>query len=374
MLSQPKMARFPEEITVRHWFDPLLMILASATDKELARMVEYLKEENRILRSKLPKRIDVTPGERSRLVKLGQKLGTQLRGIIGIVSYRTFLRWVNGESQSKGKFKKRGRRRKPDEIRELIVRLARENNWGYTRILGELKKLGIHKISRNTVKNILREAGLDPGPTRGKGTWDEFIKIHASTLWACDFFTKSVWTLMGKVEIYVLFFIHVESRRVQIAGMTAHPDRDWMKQQARNISMFFAEQPIQPKYLLRDHDTKFVAEFDAILESDGITVKPVGPRAPNMNAHAERWVQTVKDECLNNVIVFGEDHLRYILKEYLTHYHEERPHQSLDNRPLNAPEESDSDKPVILPFPKRDEVVCHERLGGLLRHYTRRAA
>ena len=115
--------------------------------------------------------------------------------------------------------------------------MARETGWGYTRILGELKKLGIRSVSRSTVRNILREGGFDPGPKRGEGSWSEFLQRHAATLWACDFFSTKVWTLRGRVDVFVLFFIHIASRRVHIAGMTAHPDRAWMKQQARNVAM-----------------------------------------------------------------------------------------------------------------------------------------
>lgn len=201
-MSPRMISRIAACIRMCGWIQSFLLMLSTASDKELARMVEYLQEENRILRSKLPKRITVTPQERRRLVRLGKKLGSKIRDLITIVSPRTFLRWVHGESKPSGRVGQPGRKRKPDEIRELVIRLARENNWGYTRILGELKTLGIHSISRNTVKNILREEGLDPGPKRGKGTWDEFIKIHASTLWVCDFFTKPVWSMMGKVEMY----------------------------------------------------------------------------------------------------------------------------------------------------------------------------
>jgi putative transposase len=139
------------------------------------------------------------------------------------------------------------------------LRLARENDWGYTRILGELKKLGVRKICRSTVVNSLREAGLDPGPKRGEDTWDDFITHHAATLWSCDFFTKQVSSLRGLVEVYVLFFLNVQTRRVYIAGLTPHPDRAWVAQQARNTAMFFAEQEVKPAVLLRDNDGKFGA-------------------------------------------------------------------------------------------------------------------
>jgi hypothetical protein len=174
---------------------------------------------------------------------------------------------------------KPGRPRTEFKIRDLVLRLARETGWGYTRILGELKKLGVRAICRATVINILKEHGLDPGPRRGLGTWDEFLKRHAATLWATDFFSKPVWTKAGLVDYFVLCFIHLGSRRVYVSGLTAQPDRAWMAQQARNVAMHFAEQPEKPTILLRDYDGKFAPEFDAILEAEGVSVKKVGPQA-----------------------------------------------------------------------------------------------
>ncbi len=175
--------------------------------------------------------------------------------------------------------------------------------------------------------------------------------------------------MTGLVDVFVLFFIHIGSRRVHIVGMTANPDRAWMVQQARNMAMIFDQESVKPKYLLRDRDSKFVKEFDAILTSEGIAVTPIGARATNQNAVAERFVQSVKCECLDFFCVFGEAHLRHILSEYRSYYHHDRPHQGLDNRPLGWVESAteEADRPV-------GEVVCHKRLGGLLRHYQRRAA
>ncbi len=167
---------------------PLFALLASFTRQDLARQVAYLKEENRILRARLPERLVATGQEKRRLLRFGKKLGQQLNELISIVTYQSFLRWVR-ESEAAHTAKKAtpkrkpGRPRTPDDIWELVLRLAKENSWGYTRILGELRKLGIKSISRQTVKVILKENDIDPGPKRGKGTWDEFLKIHADTLW-----------------------------------------------------------------------------------------------------------------------------------------------------------------------------------------------
>lgn len=354
---------------MRQVFASLLASLARATDRELARQVQYLKVENRILRDMLPRRLTITSRERQRLLKFGKALGAALKDIIGIVSPRTFRRWLQGENKPERATprKQRGRPRTPADIRELILRLARENSWGYTRIHGELKKLGV-RVSRSTVANTLREAGLDPGPRRGEGTWDDFIQRHLETLWACDFFSTKVWTMRGLVEIFVLFFIHLGSRRVHLAGITAHPDSAWMAQQARNVALFFAEQPQRPRYLLRDRDSKFTRQFDSILASEGLKVTPVGPRAPNLNAFAERWVRSIKEECLGHFIVFGEAHLRHLVTSYVEYYNQFRPHQGLGNRPLTAPAEAAASAAA-----SPGAIVCEARLGGLLRHYVRRA-
>jgi putative transposase len=352
-------------------YHSFLRMLATATDKALARYIQFLKAENQTLRAKLPNRILVTAEERRRLLKFGKPLGPAIQNLITIVSPRTFARWVSGETNAKGKPKtepRRGRPRTEEGIRDLILLIARQTGWGYTRILGELKKLGVRSIARSTVVNILRQNGLDPGPKRGEGTWDEFVARHVQTLWACDFFSKKVWTLNGLVEYFIFFVIHFGSRRVHMVGITPHPDRPWMAQQARNLSMYFGDQPERPRFLIRDNDGKFSPQFDQILRVDHVEVKRITPLSPNLNAIAERWVQSVKQEMLDHFVVFGEEHLRLLLREYETFYNERRPHQSMENTPPTA---SASPPSVSLAL---DDVACDKRLGGLLKHYHRRAA
>jgi putative transposase len=353
---------------MKRFVHPLLLLLARATEKELVQMVEYLKAENRMLRSRLPKRIEATPAERARLLKLGARLGSKLKEVISIVHPRTFARWLS-ESESGKKPRKRGRPRKPEQIRQLILDMAKATGWGYRRILGELKKLRIYNISRTTVKRLLQDNGFDPGPKRGYGSWAEFIERHFKTVWVTDFFTKTVWTMRGPVTYYILFFIHLHTRRVHIAGMTPNPDGDWMALAARNMSMIFAEEKpeFQPTHIIRDRDTKFTHQFCSVLETDGIEFRPIPPRSPNLNPYAESFVGRVKAECLNHFIVFGENHLRHILKEWVSYYHRFRPHQGLGNVPINTP-------PAPLHEFRSEDVVRHEALGGLLKHYERRAA
>jgi len=343
------------------FFHPLISLLASMTRNELARQVQYLKAENQILRAKLPRRITVTPREQRRLLKLGRAVGSAIKHLISIVSHRTFLRWASGEKAGR-KPGKPGRRKTQDEIRDIILRLARDNGWGYTRIHGELRKLG---VCRSTIKNILKAEGLDPGPKRGEGTWDEFIRIHAKTLWACDFVSKKVWTNFGRVEFFILFFIHIGTRRVFLAGATPHPNAMWMAQQARNFSMHAADIGLLPSHLIRDRDGKFTEQFDAILTAEGVDIVKLPPASPNLNAFAERWAQTLQHEALDHFVVLGERHLQVILSSFVAYYHSCRPHQSLGNKP-----------PVgANPNPPREgKIVCEEHLGGLLKHYYRKAA
>ncbi len=203
------------------------------------------------------------------------------------------------------------------------------------------------------------------------GSWDDFVQRHAATLWACDFISVRMATLTGFVEVYVLAFLHVGSRRAFVSGFTPHPTAEWVTQQARNASMEMAEWGLTASHLLIDHDTKFVAGFDTVFETEGTEVKRVGPRAPNLNAQVERFIQSVRVECLDHFLVCGEKHLRHILTEYLHYYNELRPHQGMGNVPLPEATESEAPRRAL---PDRGEVLCHERLGGLLRHYYRAAA
>jgi putative transposase len=179
--------------------------------------------------------------------------------------------------------------------------------------------------------------------------------------------------LAGFVDLDVLFFIHVGTRRVFVTGVTARPDAAWVAQQARNASMTMAEWDLPARFLLLDHDAKFTAGFDAVFAAEGTEVKRVGPVAPNLNGYAERWVQSLKQECLDHFLICGEGHLRHVVNEFLADYNEERPHQSRGNVLLPDAEADDAGEPRVLPFPA-GAVRCHERLGGLLRHYHRTAA
>jgi putative transposase len=359
-------------------FQSLLLVIAGATQKELARQIKLLKIENEILRSKLPKRITVTAKERQRLVKFGQRLGKALRHLTTIVAPSTLLRWIRQEkTNAKRAPVKRGRRRTPEQIRRLILKLAKENEWGYTRILGELKKLGIRSISRNTVKRILRDAGLDPGPKRGEGTWDDFLKQHAASLWQCDFFSKRILTVKGIRYAFVLAFLKVKTKQVILSPNTLHPDEAWVLAQAESFVSRAREQGLPVGYVQHDRDTKFTKLFDAALKCRRIKVMKSAFCAPNTNAFVERFIQSIGQECLDRFIAFGTQHLDHLCREYLAFYHEERPHQGIDNELIQRPKKRGRPKAThgkitdqVVPL---TEVRCQQRLGGLLKSYSRAA-
>ena len=221
-------------------------------------------------------------------------------------------------------------------------------------------------MSDQTVGNVLERHGLPPGPERKKTTtWKEFIRTHLDVLAATDFFTTEVWTRAGLVTYYVLFFIHVASRRVHIAGLTPYPNTAWMGQIARNTTMADSGFLSPGEYLLHDRDSKFTEAFDETLKAAGVKAVKLPAQSPNLNAHAERFVLSVKTECLSRVILFGEASLRRALSQFLEHYHGERPHQGKGNRIL-FPEEAAN-------AARAGQVKCRERLGGLLRFYYRQA-
>ena len=261
-----------------------------------------------------------------------------------------------------------GRPRVDEETERLVVRMAKENpTWGYDRIVGALANLG-QRLSDQTVGNILRRHGIPPAPKRKHTTtWRDFIRAHMDVLVGTDFFTVEVLTLKGLVTYYVLFFIQLESRRVCLAGITPHPDQQWMEQMGRNVTMQKWGFLANSRYLLHDRDSKFCMSFRQLIEAGRVKTMPLPARSPNLNAYAERWVRSVKQECLSKLILFGERPLRRALQQYVAHYHEERNHQGKQNR-------------LLFPLPNRGAsgdngiVRCKERLGGLLKYYEREAA
>jgi transposase InsO family protein len=350
----------------------LLAYITGSVDEELLLRNEYLATENRILRNQIQGRVRLSDGERKTLAKIGKKLSKQaLEEIATTVKPDTILAWhrkliakkFDGSQQRKIP----GRPKIDPELEALVVRMAQENrSWGYDRIAGALKHLG-YTISDQTVGNILKRHGLPPAPERKTTTtWKEFIRIHMDVLVATDFFTAEVWTLAGLVTYYVLFFMHVASRKVHVAGVTPHPDERWMVQIARNVTMADWGFLASGQYLIHDRDSKFCPAFQRTIDAAGVQRVPLPPRSPNLNAYAERWVRSVKEETLSRLLLFGERSLWHALTEYVTHFHQERPHQGKGNVIL---------MPFRPPNQRRDgPIQCRERLGGLLKYYDREAA
>jgi putative transposase len=297
---------------------------------------------------------------------------------VTIVSPSTFLRWIREENKAGKKGSgKRGRPRTAEEIRDLILLMAKQNPWGYTRIMGEIKKLGIKPPTRNTVKKILKSAGIDPGPKRGEGTWDEFLARHARTLVQCDFLSKKVVTLTGFKELFVLVFLHVETRRAYITPATAHPNEAWVRQQTKEFLSHAKRNRLPVKMLFHDRDTKFTKAVDQDLKVAGIKVQKTMFRAPNTNAFVERFVQSVQQECLDHFLVVEERHFKHLVDSWLEYYLTERPHQSKENEllvPVSAPPRKRRHASKKADLPSVRDVRCRKRLGGLLKHYYRKAA
>ena len=341
----------------------LLAYVTGLVNQKLLLQNEYLIAENRILRAYLPARMRLSDPERSTLAEIGKRLGrTALQQVACVAKPETILAWYRRLIARKfdgSKFRTSpGRPRITPEAEALIVRFARENSgWGYDRIVGALANLG-HPVTNQTAGNILRRYGIQPAPKRSQNTtWRDFIASHMAVLAGTDFFTVEVLTWRGLATYYVLFFINLESRRVSLAGLTKHPTSEWMLQMARNATDESSGFLRGQRYVLHDRDTKFCAAFLDVLRSSGIRPLVLPPRSPNLNAFAERWVGSVRQECLSKLILFGEASLRRALNEYIDHHHLERNHQGKGNLLLFP-------SPDVAP--KSKTVRCRDRLGGLL--------
>jgi transposase InsO family protein len=351
----------------------LLAYVTGLVNQELLLQVEYLAAENRILRAHAPTRLRLSNAERSTLAEIGKRLGRKgLAKVAQVAKPETILGWFRKLVAQKFDGSKHrsypGRPRIDGEVEALIVQMARDNSgWGYDRIVGALANLG-HAVSDQTVGNVLRRHGIAPAPERGQTTaWKDFIAAHMAVLAGMDFFTAEVLTWRGLATYYVLFVIQLESRRVTLAGITRHPTEEWMEQVARNLTDADNGALLGQRYLLHDRDTKFCVGFRSILRDGGVEPLRLPPSSPDLNAFAERWVRTVKEECLSKLILFGERALQRAIAEFIQHYHTERNHQGKENRLLFAWQAP----PTSL---NRGVIQCQERLGGLLKYYHRLAA
>lgn len=350
-----------------------IAMVAGWLQRHQQHVITYLQEENRVLKAHLgSRRLRLTDTERHRLAALAHPLGRKrLKDVATLATPDTLLRWYKQLIAQKFDGSKQrwplGRPRVAEEVEQLVMRMAEENpTRGYRRIQGALANLG-HAIHKITVRNILRRHHLEPAPHRRKTgrSWTQFLKLHWEVLAATDFFTVEVVTWHGLVTSYVLFVMELTTRRVQIAGLTPHPPAAFMPQCAQQLTDPFAGFLLGKRYLLYDRDTKYPHGFDGLLKDNGVEPIVLPPQSPNVNAHCERFVRSIKEEALDRMVMLGERALSYALHQYLSHYHGERNHQGLGNQLLRPEPGMGSD---------RGQVRRRERLGGLLSYYYRDAA
>lgn len=348
-------------------------MFAGWVHREQQAVIDYLLEERRSMLEQIGGRTKLrfTDAQRRRLAAKARGVRRRvLKKLSTLVTPDTLQRWYKKLIANKYDGSKRrpvGRPRTDLALEELVVTMAAGNDgWGYTRIVGALRHLG-HFIARNTVKRILKDHGVEPAPHRGM-SWRTFLKTHWGAIAACDFFTVEVLTWTGLVRYHVFFVIDLATRRVEIAGIRHEPHGQWMEQMARNLTDCVDGFLRHTKRLIHDRDPLFTEAFRRILKSSPSAVKTVKlpARSPNLNPFAERFVLSIKSECLDKMIPLGERHLRRAVKEFAAHYHLERPHQGLGNELI--------DRRDVVANDNGGDVECHERLGGLLKFYGRRAA
>lgn len=346
----------------------LLGLLLLLSRSNAAKDVELLalRHEVSVLRRQLGVRPRLTWPDRVILAALTRHLPGKLRRH-RLVTPGTLLTWHRRLLRWKWKQKPARTGRPPicEELTALILHLAHSNSaWGYTRIQGELRRLG-HRVGASTIRRILRSAGLHPAPRRSRNagsTWRQFLRAQASGMLAADFF--HVDTVMLK-RLYVFFVLEIGTRTVHVLGVTAHPTAAWATQLARNLLADLGERVSGFRYLLRDRDSRYTQAFDAVFTADGVDIAKSAPQTPRMNAHAERLIRTVRAECTDRLLIYGEQHLRHVLAEYTRHYNAGRPHRALQ---LRAP----ADDPDVIPFPAQ-RIQRHDILGGLIHEYRNTA-
>jgi putative transposase len=325
-----------------------------------------LRHQLAVLRRQTPRPKLVEPADRALLAAVSRVL-PRSRWSCFLVRPETLLRWHRRLVAGTWTYPHRptGRPALNPEVQQLIVRLARENSaWGYQRIKGELQRLGIW-VSATTVRTTLRRHGLDPAPRRTAITWRVFLRQQAAGIVACDFFTvDSIWLR----RLYVLFFIELDTRHVHLGGVTANPDGAWVTQQARNLLLRLGERGRRVRFLLHDRDAKFCRSFGDVFRSEGAEVLLTPVQAPRANAYAERWVRTVRAECLDWLLIVSRGHLEQVLRVYVRHYNRHRPHRSLMLQPPDPLAQL-----TILGEDDRGIVYRRDLLGGLLHEYRQAA-
>jgi transposase InsO family protein len=343
-----------------------LAMLCGWLQREQEDVITFLREENRVLKARLEgKRLRLDDHERRRLAELGHRVGRRLlTRVTTIVTPDTILRWHRELVARKWTYGGAGGGRAglQARIRSLVVRMANENpTWGYTRIQGALKNVG-HQVGRSTVARILKAAGIPPSRQRPM-TWQTFVRAQWPALVAADFFTTEVWTARGLVTYYTAFVIELHTRRVRVLGSTPHPDGKFVVQAFRGL-VGFDDVLRDGRILICDRDPKWTGAMEEVLRTAGVRVIRTPAAAPNCNAHAERFVRSIKEECLDRILPLGEWHLRRLVREFVEHYHQERNHQGIGNALINR-----------LPGqPATGSIRRRQRVGGVLSYYYRSAA
>ena len=337
-----------------------LIQLQTQDSNALKAEVLALRQQVRVLERQV-KRVRRQPSDRLILSVLRWRLPRSVWAGL-LVQPETVLGWHRELVRRRwAAYRRRVRVGRPpltEECRQLIRRMAEENpTWGYFRIRGELMKLG-YTVSATAIRSVLRRAGLPPAGRRGGLTWKKFLAAHANTLVAADFFAVDTVFLR---RLYVLFFIHVASRRIAWAACTGEPNGEWVTQQARNALWQLADEATEVRLVLHDRDRKFCRGFDRVWEAEGARVMLTPLMAPKANAYAERWVGSARRECLDWMLIVGQRHLSRVVGEYVTHYNRVRPHRSRDLMPPAGPQ----------PAVHAGRVVSRPRLGGLTHEYSR---
>jgi putative transposase len=341
----------------------LAQLVRGDAGKDLEILV--LRHQLTVLRRHTP-RLKFEPADRALLAAVSRVL-PRSRWWCFLVRPETLLRWHRHLVAAAWTYPRRGPGRPPigHEVQQLILWLARENpRWGYQRINGELLRLGI-RVSVTAIRTLPRRNGFEAAPRRAATTWRAFLRQQAAGIIACDFFTVET---VGLRRLYVLFFIEPDTRRVHLAGVTANPNGAWVTQQARNLLLMLGDRARQLRFLLRDRDAKFTRSFDDVFRSEG-TELPITPvQAPDANAHAGRWIRTVRAECLDRLLILGRGHLEQVLRVYVEHYNAHRPHRALGLQPPDPavePALSSNDQPA--------KVRRRDLLGGLVHEYRQAA-
>jgi putative transposase len=366
---------------LQRWVSFLLIMLLEYYQAKRCAQIQFMKLQIEFLWDRLDQnRVVLTPEERVRMLRAGAEMDHDIKDVLEIVAVKTYKKWIREEKAGR-QVGRVGRPKILASIREVIIRLAKENvRWGLRGIVGELRKLAL-RPGRSTVRRVLIEEGVLPDPYRHapKGVvtpWRSFIKGQMESMIACDFFSKAIWTPFGKKMACVLAFIHLGSRKVFVSPATEHPTEEWMLQQSRNVHMWAEEQGIDLRFLIHDHDGKFPESFDKTFEREGgkgvkggVIKTPV--LCPIANCFAENWIGSLKRECLNHFVCVSLDHLDYIVGAYVKYFNTVRPHQGLGNVPI--PERGKKEH-----IPENTEPIgkigCQEWLGGVLKHYYRKAA